>query len=431
MFMQTIIILGFIVFVFILTLRLFKMPPELSMIISAFVGALVAGFGLPLRHIVEGSYAYLDIILTIIAATIFMNVLKESGAIFSIVRSMVVKFYKHRLILLILLMLVLLLPGALTGAGSVSVLISGGIVAMVLGYMGISLINVTAIVFIGAALSVVAPPVNIYAMIISGGVNMPYIGFFIPLAIPILILAIFSVLFLGWQGKPLELNEIINKLPQVPSKMTGLRVYLPLIVLACLMLSTRLFPHILPILGLPLVFLISAVVALLVIWINGEKVNIFLLSKRTIKQLFPLISTLIAVGIFVQILTLTGVRGLFVITVISLPLWLVYVGLAIGLPLGEAILLYGVAAVLGVPLILLFNSLGLDPILATVGISLICPLGDALPPTRIIGRLTTETVDYKGPYVNLLKKIIVPWIVITVVGIILVVFSNSLKFLLR
>jgi len=296
--------------------------------------------------------------------------------------------------------------------------------------MGISLINVTAIVFIGAALSVVAPPVNIYAMIISGGVNMPYIGFFIPLAIPILILAIFSVLFLGWQGKPLELNEIINKLPQAPSKMTGLRVYLPLIVLACLMLSTRLFPHILPILGLPLVFLISAVVALLVIWISGGKVNIFLISKRTIKQLFPLISTLIAVGIFVQILTLTGVRGLFVITIISLPLWLVYIALAIGLPLGEAILLFGVAAVLGVPLILLFNSLGLDPILATVGISLICPLGDALPPTRIIGRLTMEIVDYKGPYVNLLKKIIVPWIVITVVGIILVVFSNSLKFLL-
>jgi len=201
-FIQTSLILGAMALVFILTLRLFKMPPELSMIISAFVGALVAGFGLPLRHIVEGTYTYLDIILTIIAATIFMNTLKEGGAIFSIVRSMVVKFYKHRLILLILLMLVLLLPGALTGAGSVSVLISGGIVAMVLGYMGISLINVTAIVFIGAALSVVAPPVNIYAMIISGGVNMPYIGFFIPLAIPVLILAIFSVVFLGWQGKP-------------------------------------------------------------------------------------------------------------------------------------------------------------------------------------------------------------------------------------
>jgi len=429
-FIQTSIILGVMVVVFILALQLFKMSPELSMIISAFAGALVAGFGLPLRHIVEGAFTYLDIILTIISATIFMNILKDSGAIFSIVRSMVVKFYKYRLILLILLMLVLLLPGALTGAGSVSVLISGGIVAMVLTSMGIPLINVTAIVFIGAALSVVAPPVNIYAMIISGGVNMPYVGFFAPLIIPILILAIFSVVFLGWQGKPLELNEILKKLPQASSKMTGFRVYIPFIVLACLMLSTRLFPHIIPVLGLPLEFLISTVVALLIIWISGEKVNIFIISKNTLKQLFSLISTLIAVGILVQILSLTGVRGLFVITILSLPLWLVYVGLAVGLPLGEAVLLYGVAAVLGVPLILLFNSLGLNAILATVGISLICPLGDALPPTRIIGRLTTETVGYKGPYVNLLKKCTVPWIVITVVGILLIIFSNSLKFLL-
>ena len=52
---------------------------------------------------------------------------------------------------------------------------------MVLHAMGIPMVNVTAIVFLGAALSVVAPPINIYAMIICGGVNMPYIGFFAPL----------------------------------------------------------------------------------------------------------------------------------------------------------------------------------------------------------------------------------------------------------
>ena len=98
------------------------MSPELSMIISAFAGALVAGFGIPIRHIVEGSFAYLDIILTIVTATIFMNILEESKAISFIVKTVVTKFYKQRLVLLILLMLVLLLPGALTGAGSASVL---------------------------------------------------------------------------------------------------------------------------------------------------------------------------------------------------------------------------------------------------------------------------------------------------------------------
>jgi len=430
-FTQTSIILGIIVIVFFLALQVFKMSPELSMIISAFVGALVAGFGLPIRHIVEGTFTYLDIILTIIAATLFMNILEDSKAISYIVRSIVTNFYKQRLILLILLMLVLLLPGALTGAGSVSVLISGGIVATVLYSMGIPLVNVTAIVFIGAALSVVTPPVNIYAMIISGGVNMPYIGFFAPLLIPILILAIFTAIFLGWKGKPLELNEILGKLPPVPPKMYGFKAYFPFIVLIGLMVTTRIFPHTFPILGIPLIFIISSIAALIVVWLNGQKINILLISKNTLKQLFPLISTLVAVGIFVQILTLTGVRGLLVVTVLSLPIWLVYVGLAFALPIGEAILLYGVAAVLGVPLIFLFNnSLGLDPILATVGISLICPLGDALPPTRIIGRLTVETLNYEGSYTSFLKKCAIPWIVITVAGICLIIFSNSLKFLL-
>ena len=58
MFIQTSIILMVMVFVFILALQLFKMSPELSMIISAFAGALVAGFRLPLRHIVEGAVVH-------------------------------------------------------------------------------------------------------------------------------------------------------------------------------------------------------------------------------------------------------------------------------------------------------------------------------------------------------------------------------------
>ncbi|MDD3657130.1 MAG: hypothetical protein PHI72_10295 [Atribacterota bacterium] len=50
---------------------------------------------------------------------------------------------------------------------------------MVLQSMGIPTVNVTAIVFIGVDLSVVTSTVNVYTMIISSGVNMPYIGFFI------------------------------------------------------------------------------------------------------------------------------------------------------------------------------------------------------------------------------------------------------------
>jgi len=55
-------------------------------------------------------------------------------------------------------------------------------------------------------------------------------------------------------------------------------------------------------------------------------------------------------------------------------------------------------SVLGVPLVLLFNTIGLNPIIALAGMSVIWPLGDALPPTAIIGRLTSETIGMKEPY---------------------------------
>jgi CitMHS family citrate-Mg2+:H+ or citrate-Ca2+:H+ symporter len=43
--------------------------------------------------------------------------------------------------------------------------------------------------------------------------------------------------------------------------------------------------------------------------------------------------------------------------------------------------MWGAAPVLGVPLVLLFNTVGFNPIIALAGMSIIWPLGDALPPT--------------------------------------------------
>ena len=67
------------------------------------------------------------------------------------------RFGNRRAIALILLMFIMLIPGAITGAGSVSVLVSGGAVAMALASMGISKQRIAAIVFLLAGLSAVAP----------------------------------------------------------------------------------------------------------------------------------------------------------------------------------------------------------------------------------------------------------------------------------
>jgi len=91
--------------------------------------------------------------------------------------------------------------------------------------------------------------------------------------------------------------------------------------------------------------------------------------------------------------------------------------------------MWGAAPVLGVPLVLLFNTRGLNPVVALAGMSIMWPLGDALPPTAIIGRLTMNVVGVKEPYSKFLKQCLIPGIIITVLGMLMVIFSKELGFL--
>jgi len=419
------LILGVMVFIYILTLR-FKLSTELSMLAAALAGSLAAGHWFPARHIAEGAITYLDINLIFISATLFMNILKESGGIAFAVRGIIKKFHKSRVLLLILLTILLLVPGALTGAGSVTVLITGGMVAIVLNYMGISKIKISAIIFLIAGLSAAAPPVSLWAMMTAAGVNMPYVGFFWSLLIPCVLAALITIFILGWKGTDIDVNKAFSELPVPPEKMNWIKIIIPFVVFFGFIFLGRKWPHNTPIVGLPLMFILAAAASYV---LSPKKLDLFKISTDTIKQLLPLIGTLTCVGILVQIMTLTGVRGLLAISFITLPVFLVIGSLFILLPLTESVLMYGAAAVFGVPLVLLFNTMGLNPIIALAGMSLIWPLGDALPPTAIIGRLTVNVVGTKESYLKFLKQCIVPAIIICIIGTLMVIFSSELDFL--
>jgi len=425
MFTYAEIVLGVMVSIYILA-KFFKISTELSMLAAALAGSLAGGFWIPPRHIAEGAITYLDINLIFISATLFMNILKESGGIAFVVRGILRRFHKSRALLLVLLTILLLIPGALTGAGSVTVLITGGMVAIVLNYMGISKLKTSAIIFIIAGLSAAAPPVSLWAMMTAAGVNMPYVGFFMPLLVPCVIAALFTIFILGWKGQETNIEKAFEELPAPPAKMSWFRVIMPFFIFLVLIFTGRQWPHSTPIIGLPLMFLIAAAVSLL---LSPIRLNFFKISRETIEQLLPLIGTLTCVGILVQIMTLTGVRGLLAVTAVTLPVTVVFATLFLVLPVSEAVLMYGAAPVLGVPLILLFNTMGLDPIIALAGMSVIWPLGDALPPTAIIGRLTVNVVDYKESYAKFLKACIVPAIFIVIIGTLMVIFSKKLGFL--
>lgn len=419
------LILGVMVVVYVLV-RFFTPSTELAMLAAAVAGALAGGFGFPARHFAEGAITYLDINLIFVTATLFMSILKESGGVAFVVRAILRRFHRSRPLLLTLLSLILLVPGALTGAGSVTVLIVGGMVATVLHYMGIPKLKVSAIIFVIAGLSAAAPPVSLWAMLAAAGVNMPYVGFFWPLLIPCIIGALLTVFILGWKGAPADLAKALEELPEPPPKMGWLRVLLPFAIFLGLIFLYRGLPFSTPIVGLPLMFLLAAAASYA---LSPVKLDLVKISRDTIDQLLPLIATLTCAGILVQIMTLTGVRGLLAVTAVTLPLVVVFATLFVVLPVSESVLMYAAAPVLGVPLVLLFNTTGLNPIVALAGMSIIWPLGDALPPTAIIGRLTVEVVGCRDSYARFLKYCIVPAVIIMVMGTLMVVYSSKLAFL--
>jgi CitMHS family citrate-Mg2+:H+ or citrate-Ca2+:H+ symporter len=130
-------------------------------------------------------------------------------------------------------------------------------------------------------------------------------------------------------------------------------------------------------------------------------------------------------------MTATGVRGLLSYAVISIPLVYLMISLAVVIPVSEGILTYGAAAVLGIPLIWYLDSIGFHATVAIAGLTLLWPLGDGLPPTALIGRLSVMVSDYQGSYWSFLRATWLPWLVITITGILMVVYSAKLEFLVR
>lgn len=401
---------------------LFKLPVSISMIIGAILGALVGGEGIPIRHLFEGTFVYIDTILIISTAMIFMKVVEKSGAMEALNASVVKRFHKKPAIMLILLMLMIMFPGMITGSSTAAVLSSGSIVAPILLLMGIPAPQTGAILAIGAIMGMIAPPVNIPAMLIAGGVDMPYIGFEGPLLFLTIPSAIFTVLFLGLKYcKNLNYDKISKSLNFKMAEKHGLKLYLPILVVIALMVLTRVFPTIIPNFGMPLIFLIGSLIGIF----TGEKYNFLGTVRDAVKTTIPVLGKLMGVGMFIQIMTLTGVRGYIVISCLGLNAALLYVAIATVMPAFGAISSYGAASVLGVPFLLALIS-G-NQIVTAAALSFICSLGDLMPPTALAGNYAAQIVGEK--YSKVLRYCIIPFIVLVVFGVLCLIYSKNLDFL--
>ncbi len=436
-FHHSLLVLAVIIAVFALS-KYLKLTTELSMF-AATLAALVAHAVLPkgvdprsalpisemIRHLVEGSFTYFDVCLIFLTATYFMALYKEAGGVAFIVREIVRTFHSQRIICLLLLVVVMMVPGAITGSGATTVLTVGSLVGAVLVSMGVPEDKRVALIFLLAAMSAACPPINLWAMMASAGANMPYVGFAIPLAILSISGALFSAFWLAGRGQSVDLEKALADLPEVPAGWNWIRASLPFIVLLALVLAGRVFPYSFPVIGLPLIFMISG---LTVLFVSPLKPRLFPVACATVKNLLGLVGIMVVVGALIQITALSGVRGLLSLAVVTLPLSVLFYTLWIILPVSEGVLQYAVAPLFGVPLVMLFNMKGLNPIISLAAWSVMWPLGDCLPPTAVVGRASVMELNYKGSYFGgFVKAALVPMAFILLLSTLFMVYSKELS----
>jgi hypothetical protein len=433
------IVLAIVIGVF-LAAKALRISTELSMLASAAVSAIYHALAWPasglgiftlenslIRHIVEGMFTYFDVCLIFISATFFMTLVKESGGVAFIVRRIVGAFRARRVVCLLLLTLVMLIPGALTGSGATAVLTVGALVGAVLSAMGVDDTRKTAAIFMTAAMSAAAPPINLWAMMAAAGANLPYVGFNGPLALLSVSGAIFSMFWLAGRGRAAQDDDVMSKLPLPPERMNAFRVCAPFVFLAVLILAGRIWPFGFPILGLPMIFMLSSAVVILC---SPVKLNPWAVLTQTVHNLLPLVGIMVVVGALIQVLALSGARGLISLEVVILPLSTLFATLFIILPVSEGILQYAVAPLLGVPLIMLFNMKGMDAIVALSAMSVLWPLGDCLPPTAVVGRAAVMELGFKGGYFGeFVRACIVPMLFVAFCCTIFLIYSKQLSFL--
>lgn len=396
------LILFFMVAVFAVMAMGFKLPIGVSLVISSLTGAFLGGEINPIRHLVEGSFGYFDTILIIVNAMIFMQVLQLSGILDTITAVLLKTFYKKKVLLLFTVMVIIMFPGMITGSSTVAVLSTGTLVAPVLMKLGLSKVKTAALIAMGAILGMIAPPVNILVMIMGGGVDMPYSGLTIPLLIIVIPLAVIFSLWLGYKDiKIIKYEQVRRIIPETLGRKYRVRAYLPLLFVFAMLLNQSLPESPIPDIGIPAIFLLASLLCL----VCGRPFNFFKATQLALKEAMPILCILAGVGMFIQIMTLTGGRGWTVMLFLSLPSALLYVGIATSMPLFGAVSAYGSASILGVPFILAL--IDKNAIITSAALSAVAGLGDLMPPTALAGIFAAQVVGEKN-YFKVLRYCLIP-----------------------
>lgn len=400
----------------------FKLPTSIAMVAAAVVGALLGGEGIPLRHLFEGGFAFIDTAMIISTAMIFMYAVRASGTLEAFGAFLVRHFHKRPMLLLMLLMFALIFPGMLTGTAAVSVLCAGAIVIPVLELMGYSAVQSATFVAVGATLGMAAPPVNISAMLIASSVDMTYSGFTGPLLFITLVPAFIYTLIVGIRkAKPVDIEEAKKKIDFSTGEKYGFKIYIPILFVVLLTAAVRIFPRIVPDLGMPLVFTLGTLISLF----TGRKFNLLETASLAMHDNVTVLGKIMAVGMFLQIFILVGVRGYIVTNFVVLPKSVLILVVVILMPVFAGISVIGSATLFGPPLILAMLS-GNQIVMASA-LSMLAILGEMMPPMALCSNYAAKVANVN--YGGILKRSPLPIVLTLLMCLVCLLFSNQLGFL--
>lgn len=405
---------------FLLLTGVAKFPVGLSLACAAIIGAVADGHGLPWRHFMEGPFAYFDTILIIFTATIFMKTLEGSGALDTYVHFLLKGFYQRLPLFLLILMFIVMFPGMITGSSVTAILSAGPMVAPILLKLGLDRSRATSFIALGGLLGMMAPPINILIMIMGTGVDMPYVGITLPLLMVVIPLAIFVPLWLGLRGaKRISQEELVALLPPNFWPLYGWRLLVPLLILIFFFVAPSLFPQIIPDLGLSANFFIASLFG----WFAGRPFSFFQATQKALKECLPVLSILFGVGMFTQILSLTGSRGLVVVSILSLPSILLILGMMISLPLFGGISTFGAASILGVPFILAL--INYNALFSATALATFAAIGELVPPAAFSARFASQVLGETSLF-KVQKQALIPALAIWLIGLLLLLLSPYL-----
>lgn len=137
-----------------------------ALLLAAVAGSLAAGMGLQFREIVEGSFGFLDALLPVVMAALFLRMLKDNGAwglLFDKLAG------RSPLGASFGLLFYLALPGMLTGCASMGVLMSAVPVYDYLQKRNVPKSKAVSFIAAGSFLGMMLPPNCLPAIIAANG----------------------------------------------------------------------------------------------------------------------------------------------------------------------------------------------------------------------------------------------------------------------